>query len=130
MVCRTSFATAGPVGHIVAHQTIAQKKTEGSDIRLVSDIVEILSGSHPDPEDALIKTKVLVSRLAESRYFEWVNKELTGYGKEDDAPDYRVYVVPSPYPSARFGHYTLLVIASRYKYCATFLFEHVHRPSR
>ena len=60
---------------------------------LVRQIVEILSDTRPNLENALIKTKVLLHRLREQAYADWINKELNGYSKDDEVPDYRV--IPS-----------------------------------
>jgi hypothetical protein len=57
---------------------------------LVREIVEILSDTHPNLENALIKTKVLLHRLGEKVYADWINKELNGYSNDDQVPAYRV----------------------------------------
>lgn len=59
-------------------------------MNLVHEIVEILSGANPKIEDALIKTKVLLHRLGEKQYVDWVNRELNGYSDDDEVPPYRV----------------------------------------
>lgn len=60
---------------------------------LVRDIVGILSDTRPNLENALIKTKVLLHRLGEKGYADWINKELNGYSNDDQVPAYRV--IPS-----------------------------------
>lgn len=58
-------------------------------MKLINDIIEILSSENPSLENALIKTKVLLHRLGEASSIDWVNKELSGYGGDDAVPDYR-----------------------------------------
>lgn len=60
---------------------------------LVREIVEVLSDTRPNLENAFVKTKVLLHRLGERAYADWINKELNGYSKDDKVPDYRV--IPS-----------------------------------
>lgn len=62
-------------------------------MNLIREIIDILSDSSPNLENALIKTKVLFHRLGEKTYVEWINKELNGYSTDDEVPSYRV--VPS-----------------------------------
>lgn len=57
---------------------------------LAREIVQILSDVHPNLENALIKTKVLLHRLGERTYVDWVNKELNGYQDGDEVPEYRI----------------------------------------
>jgi AbiTii-like protein len=60
-------------------------------MHLVREIVGILSDTNPSLENALIKTKVLLYRLGEKGYTDWINKELNGDSKEDEVPPYRVF---------------------------------------
>lgn len=58
-------------------------------MNLVTEIVELLGSPDCKLEDALVKTKVLMHRVGEVAYAEWVNKELNGYAPKDDVPEYR-----------------------------------------
>lgn len=60
---------------------------------LVQEIIDILSGANPRLEDALVKTKVLLHRLGQKGYVDWVNRELNGYSENDEVPPYRT--IPS-----------------------------------
>jgi len=57
---------------------------------LITQIIDILSDESPNLENALIKTKVLLHRLGEKESIEWINRELNGYGDEDEVPAYRI----------------------------------------
>lgn len=59
-------------------------------MKLVDEIIELLSREDPNIEAALTKTKVLLYRLGQEELASWVNAELTGYGRNEDVPDYRV----------------------------------------
>jgi len=59
-------------------------------MELITQIINILSDERPNLENALIKTKVLLHRLGEKESVEWINRELNGYDKEDEVPEYRV----------------------------------------
>lgn len=59
-------------------------------MKLVDEIVEILSSDNGVLSDALIKTKVLLHKIGHKELVIWVNKELNGYNKKDELPDYRV----------------------------------------
>ena len=59
-------------------------------MKLIDEIVELLSGSKPNLTDALIKTKVLLHKLGRPDLAGWVNQELNGYGSSDVVPPYRM----------------------------------------
>jgi len=59
-------------------------------MELITQIIDILSDEKPSLENALIKTKVLLHRLGEKESVEWINRELNGYGDDDEVPEYRV----------------------------------------
>ncbi len=59
-------------------------------MKLISEIIEILSSDKPNLTNALIKTKVLLHRLGQKGLIGWVNSELNGYKDDDDLPPYRI----------------------------------------
>ena len=59
-------------------------------MNLVQEIEKVLSDTHPNLENAFIKTKVLLHRLGARDYVDWINKELNGYSEDDEVPSYRV----------------------------------------
>lgn len=59
-------------------------------MKLANEIVEILSSSNGVLSEALIKTKVLLHKIGHKELVAWVNKELNGYGDEDELPEYRI----------------------------------------
>lgn len=59
-------------------------------MKLVDEIVELLSASNGMLSEALIKTKVLLHKMGHKELVVWVNKELNGYGDDDELPDYRI----------------------------------------
>ena len=59
-------------------------------MKLISEIIDILSSGEPNLTNALIKTKVLLHRLGQKDLIEWVNSELNGYKDDDDLPPYRI----------------------------------------
>ncbi len=58
-------------------------------MKLVDEIVELLSREQPNIEAALTKTKVLLYRLGQEELAVWVNAELNGYTRNEGIPDYR-----------------------------------------
>ena len=58
-------------------------------MKLVDEIIDLLSSDKPDLNNALFKTKVLLHRLGETEAVSWVNSELNGYPSIDNVPDYR-----------------------------------------
>ena len=59
-------------------------------MKLISEIIDILSSEEPNLTNALIKTKVLLHRLGQKDLIGWVNSELNGYKDDDDLPPYRI----------------------------------------
>ena len=59
-------------------------------MKLVDEIIEILSSDNGILTNALIKTKVLLHKMGHKELVIWVNKELNGYSQDDKLPDYRI----------------------------------------
>lgn len=59
-------------------------------MKLVDEIIEILSSDNGILSNALIKTKVLLHKMGHKELVIWVNKELNGYSQDDELPDYRI----------------------------------------
>lgn len=59
-------------------------------MKLISEIIEILSSDTGKLSDALIKTKVLLHKIGHKELVPWVNNELNGYPDRDSVPEYRV----------------------------------------
>ncbi|WP_026451471.1 hypothetical protein [Aequorivita capsosiphonis] len=58
-------------------------------MELVQQIINDLIDDEKSLNSALLKTKVLASRIQNSELLTWVNSELSGYKKYEDLPDYR-----------------------------------------
>ena len=59
-------------------------------MKLVDEIVQLLSDENASLTAALLKTKVLLFKIGQKDLAEWVNRELNGYSDEDAIPAYRV----------------------------------------
>lgn len=59
-------------------------------MKLVEEIIELLSSTNGSLTDALLKTKVLLSSLGEEELNAWVNNELNGYSEDQELPSYRI----------------------------------------
>lgn len=59
-------------------------------MKLLDDIIDLLSDEDGSLTAALLKTKVLMHTLGHAELTEWVNDELSGYPKEKMVPPYRV----------------------------------------
>lgn len=59
-------------------------------MKLISEIIDLLSSSERDVATALMKTKVLLFQLGEKELLEWVNNELNGYPDRNNLPSYRL----------------------------------------
>lgn len=59
-------------------------------MKLVDEIIDLLSSNDGSLTDALLKTKVLLHSLGHKELVEWVNWELNGYPSKGDVPPYRV----------------------------------------
>lgn len=58
-------------------------------MKLIDEIIEILSSENCNLENALIKTKILLHKMGEKSLLSWVNQELNGYDNIESVPDYR-----------------------------------------
>ena len=58
-------------------------------MKLLDEIVEILSDKDGSLTEALLKTKVLMHKIGHKELAEWVNDELNGYGDQKPVPPYR-----------------------------------------
>ena len=59
-------------------------------MKLIDDIIDILSSDTGKLSDALIKTKVLLHKVGHKELVPWVNSELNGYPDIDSLPEYRI----------------------------------------
>ena len=59
-------------------------------MKIIEDIIDLLSNGESNLTVALFKTKVLLHKLGEVDSLEWVNGELKGFPDEDNLPDYRI----------------------------------------
>jgi hypothetical protein len=59
-------------------------------MKLIDEIIDILSADKPNLTNALLKTKVLLHKLGKKDLIEWVNNEINGYGETIDVPPYRI----------------------------------------
>ena len=59
-------------------------------MKLLDEIVELLSSSAGSLTDALLKTKVLMHRIGQKELAAWVNAELQGYPGKATVPEYRI----------------------------------------
>ena len=72
-------------------------------MKLIDEIIDILSSEDVNLENALIKTKVLLHKMGEKELLSWVNNEINGYSKKDKIPDYRI-ISTSVYGNATNGY--------------------------
>lgn len=59
-------------------------------MKIIDELLEILSSSGGSIEDALIKAQVIAHRLGDAELAAWVKGELQGYPVGSDLPDYRI----------------------------------------
>ena len=59
-------------------------------MKLIEEIIELLSSKESQLATALFKTKVLLHKLGEKELLDWVNGELNGYKDDDSIPKYRI----------------------------------------
>lgn len=59
-------------------------------MKLLNEIIELLSNENGSLNAALLKTKVLMHKIGHAELAEWVSDELNGYGKDKAIPDYRI----------------------------------------
>ncbi len=60
-------------------------------MKLLDDIINLLSNESGSLTAALLKTKVLMHTLGHAELAEWVNDELSGYPKDKPVPPYRTF---------------------------------------
>ena len=58
-------------------------------MKLIDEIIEILSADEPNLINALLKTKILLYKIGQNNLIEWVNNEINGYSEESEVPPYR-----------------------------------------
>jgi hypothetical protein len=77
--------------------SIASDRRAGQQLRytmkLLDDIVNLLSDENGSLSDALLKTKVLMHKIGHKELADWVNDELTGYGQGKEVPAYRLVAI-------------------------------------
>ena len=59
-------------------------------MKLLDDIIGLLSDENGSLTAALLKTKVLMHTLGHGDLAEWVNDELSGYRRDKPLPPYRI----------------------------------------
>lgn len=59
-------------------------------MKLINEIIDLLSSDVPTIENALFKAQVLAHRLGEADLAQWVESELKGYPQDSELPAYRV----------------------------------------
>lgn len=59
-------------------------------MKLIDEIIGLLSSTDGSLTDALLKTKVLLSSLGQDELNAWVNNELNGYSEDQELPSYRI----------------------------------------
>jgi hypothetical protein len=59
-------------------------------MKLLDEIISLLSDRKGSLTDALLKTKVLMHKIGHKELAEWVNDELNGYPKDKPVPSYRI----------------------------------------
>lgn len=59
-------------------------------MKLIVEIIDILSSNDGSITNALIKTKILLHKIGQKELVGWVNNELNGYPDDDKLPPYRI----------------------------------------
>ena len=59
-------------------------------MKLLDELIELLSTKDGSLTDALLKTKVLLHKIGHQELIGWVNSELNGYTDKEDLPQYRI----------------------------------------
>lgn len=59
-------------------------------MKLISDIIDILSDGDESLTEALIKTKIVLHKIGHKELIDWVNNELNGYADVEQIPPYRI----------------------------------------
>jgi len=65
---------------------------------LLDDIIELATNTGQSITVLLRECVVLAHQIKNDRLKTWANKELSGYGDEDELPDYRVVSAFQPLP--------------------------------
>ncbi len=60
-------------------------------MKLIDEIIDILSSENGKLSEALVKTKVLLHQIGHKELVSWVNNELNGYPDKNTVPEYRVF---------------------------------------
>ncbi|MCK5100082.1 MAG: hypothetical protein KAR45_18370 [Desulfobacteraceae bacterium] len=72
-------------------------------MKLIDEIIEILSSNNGKLSDALIKTKVLLHKIGHKELVPWVNSELNGYHDRDIIPEYRILPAQVLVNASKYG---------------------------
>ena len=59
-------------------------------MKLLNEIIDLLSAEKGSLTEALLKTKVVLHKIGHKELIEWVNDELNGYPADKSVPPYRV----------------------------------------
>lgn len=59
-------------------------------MKLLDELIAMLSDEKSSLPGALLKTKVLLHQIGQKELVEWVNKELNRYADDDELPEYRI----------------------------------------
>jgi hypothetical protein len=59
-------------------------------MKLFDELIDALSDEKTSLSDGLLKTKVLMHKLGQKEFAEWVRRELEGYPRDAKLPDYRM----------------------------------------
>ena len=59
-------------------------------MKLVDEIVDLLSSQNTSLTEALLKTKVLLQKIGHKELTDWINCELNGYPDNEQLPEYRI----------------------------------------
>ncbi len=59
-------------------------------MKLINEIIDILSSDNPSLINALIKTKVLLHKIDQKELIDWINNEINGYKDKEYVPPYRI----------------------------------------
>lgn len=59
-------------------------------MKLVNEIIELLSSETPNLNNALFKTKVLMHKIGQKELIGWIDSELKGYPEDAELPEYRI----------------------------------------
>ena len=59
-------------------------------MKLIDEIIDLLSNTDTELENALIKAQVLAHKLGEKEIGAWIKSELVGYEDPTTVPEYRI----------------------------------------